>query len=109
MPSSIRSAAPAVILLAAFALAGCTFSAGPTISPETVADLAATTLEREVGQRPEMDCGDKQIAFAAGTEVVCLLTDPSTGTQYDATVTLESVEGTDELGTSVKVADTPRN
>lgn len=108
MPSSLRSVAPAALLVAVFALAGCNATVERTVSADTVAEAAADTLEGEVGQRPEMDCGDEAITYADGTEVECVLTDPSTGTEFDATVTLESVEGSEELGTSVQVADAPR-
>jgi hypothetical protein len=91
------------------ALAGCSMSVTKTVSPEAVAEAAATNLEKEVGVRPEMDCGDEAIEFAAGTTVDCVLTDPDTGTSFDAEVTLETLEGTDDLGVAVQVADTPRD
>ncbi|MFF7291514.1 hypothetical protein ACFY9N_03175 [Microbacterium sp. NPDC008134] len=94
--------------LLATALTGCTFSASATASPDEIASLAEDALEAEVGQRPEIDCGDDSIPLEQGSVVSCLLTDPSTGSEFDADVTLSKVDGTN-VTVSVQVADTPNN
>jgi hypothetical protein len=109
MPALLRPAAAALALAVGLvAFTGCSVSVTKTVSADTVAEKAADALAREVGQRPEMDCGDDDIAFVAGTEVDCVLTDPSTGSTFDAAVTLEKVGDDDEMGVSVQVAQTPR-
>jgi len=110
MLASLRPATAALaVALGLAALTGCSVSVTKTVSADTVAEKAADALEQEVGQRPEMDCGDDDIDFVAGTEVDCILSDPSTGSTFDAAVTLENVGGDDdELGVSVRVAQTPR-
>lgn len=94
--------------LLATALTGCTFSASATASPEEIATLAEDALEAEIGQRPEIDCGEDSISLEEGSVVPCLLTDPATGSEFDADVTLSKVDGTN-VTVSVQVADTPNN
>jgi hypothetical protein len=107
--ASLRPAAAALsVALGLVALTGCSVSVTKAVSADTVAGKVADALEREVGQRPEMDCGDDDIDFVAGTEVDCVLTDPSTGSSFDAAVTLEPVDDSDELGVAVQVAEPPR-
>jgi hypothetical protein len=95
------------------ALTGC-FSVtpgGPTISPDQVASAAEDALEAQVGSRPEMDCGTSDIALEEGAVVDCVLTDPATGDEYDATVTLSQIEidgDQADYHVSVQVADQPR-
>lgn len=89
-------------------LTGCSASIGETVSPTAVAEAAADTLEAQIGLRPEIDCGAEEIPFVAGAQIDCVLTDPTTGTSYDTTVTLEDVGDADALGVSVVVANTPR-
>lgn len=92
----------------ATALTGCTFSASATASPDEIASLAEDALEAEVGQRPEIDCGEDSIPLKEGTTVTCLLTDPASDLEADADVTLTKVDG-NNVTVSVKVADTPNN
>jgi hypothetical protein len=94
--------------LIATALTGCTFSASATASPDEIASLAEDALEAEVGQRPEIDCGEDSIPLKQGTTVTCLLTDPASDLEADADVTLTKVDG-NNVTVSVKVADTPNN
>lgn len=91
------------------ALSGCTVnaSANLTVSPSDVADSAAGALEEQIGIRPDMDCGDAQVDLVDGTVVDCVLTDPNTGSTFDAPVTIDGVDGT-EYRVSVDVAETPR-
>ena len=90
-------------------LAGCSASASAslTVSADQLARTAEDALESEVGARPEIDCGDEQIRLKNGEEADCILTDPTTGTQFDADVTISEVEGTDYV-VNVQVAETPR-
>lgn len=94
--------------LLATALTGCTFSASATASPDEIATLAEDALEAEIGQRPEIDCGEDSIPLEEGSVVPCLLTDPATGSEFDADVTLSKVDGTN-VTVSVQVAETPNN
>lgn len=90
------------------ALAGCTASISTTTSPDKIAELAADAIEGQVGTRPDVDCGDENIALKQGTKVQCVLTDPSTGSEFDAEVTLSKVDGTN-VTVTVNVADTANN
>lgn len=94
--------------LLATALTGCTFSASATASPDDIATLAEDALEGEIGQRPEIDCGDDSIPLKEDSVVPCLLTDPASGAEFDADVTLTKVDGTN-VTVSVQVADAPNN
>lgn len=95
-------------VLAAAALSGCTASISATVSPDKIADLAEDALEAEIGTRPAIDCGEDNIPLEQGTTVPCQLTDPATGSEFDADVTLSKVEGTN-VTVAVQVADTPNN
>jgi hypothetical protein len=94
------------LALAAFGLAACSAEAGPTVSGEDLADAAADALEEQIGQRPEVDCGDDSIIVSQDKEVECLLTDPSTGSEFDTTVTFTGVDG-QEWDIDVQVASEP--
>jgi hypothetical protein len=50
------------------------------------------------------DCGDRTVIVEEGGDVACVLTDPSNGDRYEATVTLNSRE---PLNIDVVVAETP--
>lgn len=97
------SAAGAALLLSA-----CTFSgsANLTVPAETIAEEAEGALEAQIGSRPDIDCGDESVALVDGTVVDCLLTDPVTTSQFDTTVTLSEVDGTD-FKINVQVAPEP--
>lgn len=94
--------------LLATALAGCTLSASATAAPDEIATLAEDALEAEIGQRPEIDCGEDSIPLEQGSVVPCVLTDPATGSEFDADVTLSKVDGTN-VTVSVQVAETPND
>lgn len=96
-------------IVASFGIAACSasVSANLTVPAAQVADTAEDALEEEIGRRPEIDCGSKQIALTDGEQVACVLTDPETGSLFDADVTISGVDGTDYIVT-VQVADTPR-
>ncbi|MFC3493706.1 hypothetical protein [Glycomyces rhizosphaerae] len=95
---------PTTLAALAFALAACSFEA--TVTGEEVADAAADALEEQVGDQPEIDCGDDSVTVAEGKEVDSVLTDPATGTEYDATVTITEADGA-EWKADVQVADAP--
>lgn len=97
----MKKLAPSFAALAVLGLAltGCSFSfsAGATpsgVSSDKVSELAEDALEEQVGQRPDIDCGDEEFPLEDGATRTCLLTDPASGTEYDAEVTLSDVEGT---------------
>lgn len=108
MHAPIRSSALVLAAAAGLLLTGCTVStsANFTQSPEKVADIAADALEQQVGTRPELDCGDEQIDIVEGETVDCVLTDPGTGTSFDAEVTITEVDGT-EYKVGVEVGTEP--
>ncbi len=91
-------------------LTGCSFSAGVnlTVPATAVADAAAGALEAEIGTRPEMDCGTDQVDLVNDTVVDCELTDPDTGSVFDAPVTIKDVDGTNYT-VAVQVADAPKS
>lgn len=103
-------AVSAAVLAIPLLLAGCSFSANLTTSAQSVADQAAQALQEQLGTEaaPEMDCGDDAVALVDGTVVDCILTDPTNGLEYDTTVTLSEVDGTD-FHIDVQVADTANN
>lgn len=95
------------LTLAALALTAC--GAGtPTASADAVASAAADSLEKQLGQRPEIDCGTETVTLEEGKKVECILTDPGDGKVYDTTVTITNVDGA-KWKADVKVADTPRD
>ncbi|MEP6477894.1 MAG: hypothetical protein ABJB03_00755 [Rhodoglobus sp.] len=103
-----KSIAPFALLAVASAalLTGC--ASGPaTDTAEHFATSTEDTLEQSVGSRPVVDCGTDPIELVDGTVVTCVLTDPSTGTQYDTSVTISEVKGSD-YHIDVKVADSPK-
>lgn len=94
------------------ALAGCSFSIGggggpTTVGSAKVADTVEGILEKQVGTRPDVDCGVEDFALKNGTSRTCVLTDPETGVQYDADVVLNDVDGAD-FRVDVDVAKQPR-
>lgn len=95
------------LTIAGLALSACQFEAGLTASSESIAGAAADALEEEIGERPEIDCGDKDIIVDNGKEVDCILTDPATGTEYDTVVTLQTVGDDEGWSVQVEVADEP--
>ena len=98
-----RILAPAAIALLALGLAGCSFNAGLTVSPDTLAQTAATSLQEKLGgDTAEIDCGADAIIVTEGAEVECTYTDPISGEDYDAIVTIVSVNGSKfEINTNV--------
>ena len=83
-------AAIAVALLAA-----CSAEPEPniiTVTSGQVAGEVARVLEMETGELFEVDCGDDEdIVISSDTEVACTVVDPATGTELDATASLESI------------------
>ncbi len=115
----MRSRPLAVLPVAAVALTlltGCTFSVGtntaPKVSPTELETLAADELERAVGLRPTIDCGDDDIPVKANTSVTCLLVDPVAGLEFDTVITFTDVTtsaGSLDYTIDIAVADVPNN
>jgi hypothetical protein len=82
-------------------------AAAPTVTSEKVAETVEGILEEKAGRRPDVDCGADDFALQDGAARTCVLTDPETGLQYDAAVSLDDVKGTD-FRVNVDVADQPR-
>ncbi|WP_187350641.1 DUF4333 domain-containing protein [Glycomyces terrestris] len=104
---SVRTLALLPAAAACFGLAACGLFGPPTVTAAEVAEAAEDALEADIGQRPEIDCGDDdRIAVEEGAEVDCVLDDPATGEEYDATVTFTGVDG-GEWHADVEVASAP--
>ncbi|HXR44928.1 MAG TPA: DUF4333 domain-containing protein, partial [Pseudolysinimonas sp.] len=106
----MRARSIPVALLAASALlllSACSFSTTVTSPAGKVASTAESALEKKVGSRPDIDCGDKPITIVKGKTITCDLTDPGDGSVYDVKITFTSVQGT-KYHIDVKVADTPK-
>lgn len=95
------------LAITGFAFSACQVEAGLTASGDSIAEAAADALEQEIGERPEVDCGDDDIIIDSGKEVDCVVTDPATEADYDATVTLEVIGDQEGWRVRVDVADEP--
>ncbi|PWD50762.1 hypothetical protein C8046_09005 [Serinibacter arcticus] len=101
-----RTALASAAAVAALLLTACSASANLTVSPEKIAEEAEGALEAQIGSRPDIDCGEENVDLVDGTVVDCLLTDPETMSQFDTTVTLSEVDGTN-FKIDVQVASEP--
>ncbi len=109
-------AALPVAVVALALLAGCGLTVGantsPTVDPEELATLAADELEKTVGLRPTIDCGEDDIPVKTGTSVTCLLVDPIAGLEFDTVITFTEVAQTAgglDYRIDIKVADVANN
>ncbi|MGZ8754741.1 MAG: DUF4333 domain-containing protein [Acidimicrobiia bacterium] len=62
---------------------------------DLIEGLAAQALEESVGATlgtENFDCGDRGLVVEPGGTIGCVLTDPATGTLYDATVTVKVLD-----------------
>lgn len=84
----------AVALASLALLTACTTAAPLTVSPDDVATTAENALEEQVGSRPDIDCGTDDVPLVKGRVIDCVLTDPVSGDQFEAPVTIEEVDGT---------------
>jgi hypothetical protein len=60
-----------------------------------IEELAVQALEESVGETlgtENFDCGDRGVVVEPGGTISCILTDPVSGTIYDATVTVEVLD-----------------
>ncbi|MBP1302021.1 MULTISPECIES: hypothetical protein [unclassified Curtobacterium] len=106
-----RSIAPIVAGLTLVAvLSGCTVSASAnrTVSPSGFEDVVADALEREVGQRPLVDCGTDPIDLVEGDTVHCEIGAEGDTTVYDSVVEVRDVDGTD-YAVHVQVDEQPKS
>lgn len=101
-----RQARTALVLVPTllFALAAC---GSGTISADDVANKAESALAEKVGQRPDITCPD-DLEAKKGESETCTLTDPNSGTEYDMTATVSSVEG-DTYHLDFQVAQQPKS
>jgi hypothetical protein len=78
---------------------------------DKIEQVAVESLEREVGQplgRENFDCGDDYVVLDPSEELlVCTLTDPDSGNQYEATVDVPDLQDVSTL--TVEVSDTPKS
>ena len=106
MRTSIVAAAGAGILLTA-----CTVNVGTsTLSATEVEEKATAALADSQGipleEMPPLEC-PSDLTAEIGASIVCVIGDPAQGNTYDATITVETVEGED-VGFDIQVADAPR-
>jgi hypothetical protein len=104
---TLAVAGAAAVLL----LSGCSISLTPQIPQVDASDVAtavADKLEEQVGNRPDVDCGNNKVQLEVNSTLTCVLTDPGTGLEYDTVVTFTSVKGT-TYEFDFKVADSPNN
>ncbi|WP_083402582.1 DUF4333 domain-containing protein [Curtobacterium sp. MCBA15_008] len=94
----------------ALAASGCSFSASvhSTVSPSKFETVVADALEKSVGQRPQVDCGDDAIDLEDGNTVHCDIGAAGDATKFDATVEVRDVSGS-KYSVHVEVADEPKN
>ncbi|MFZ2964217.1 MAG: hypothetical protein WA006_05980, partial [Rhodoglobus sp.] len=105
---SIRTVSTiATVALAAALLAGCT-TVTLTAQAEDIAATAEDALEQQVGSRPEIDCGTGEVELEVGLVLDCVLTDPASGEQFEAPVTIEAIDGANYT-VGVQVGDAPIN
>jgi hypothetical protein len=98
----------AILALATTALLSGCVGGTLTASADLVASTAEDALEQSVGTRPAIDCGTEDFPIVNDTKRTCLLTDPTSGLEYDATVTIIKVDGAN-FSVDVQVADAPNN
>lgn len=91
-------------------LAGCTASASAnrTVSPPRFESAVADALEREVGQRPLVDCGVDPIDLVEGNTVHCEIGAEGDATVYDSAVEVRDVDGSD-YAVHVQVDEQPKS
>lgn len=96
-------------LAATIGLTGCSVhaSVNHTTTPAGLERVVADSLEKSVGQRPEVDCGDDTIDLRDGNVVHCDVNTKGYDTKYDATVTISDVDGS-KYSVDVSVSDTPK-
>lgn len=94
----------------ALAGTGCSFSTSvhSTVSPAKFESVVSDALEKRVGQRPQVDCGDDAIDLRDGNTVHCDIGASGDATKYDATVEVRDVSGS-KYSVHVEVADQPKN
>jgi hypothetical protein len=97
--------------LLAFVSAGCsgnTLSAGINVPAEQIASTAADSMDKKLGVRPKVDCGETPIDIFEGNKIRCEMVEPSNLSVYGADVTIRySGEGT-TFGVDVSVDDNPQ-
>lgn len=91
--TAIRTTTITLGVVLALGLAGCTASANLTVPAEKVAELAAQALGKQWQTEPTVDCGDDSVDAVEGTEVECVASNPKSGLDYPATVTITKVDG----------------
>lgn len=91
-----RTALRAALLSAALILgaSACTVTANLTIPASEVATQAENAFKNDTGIIVELDCGPDRVDLVDGTKVECVASEPSTGKEFDAVVTLSGVDGT---------------
>lgn len=99
-----------IVLAALVGVSSCSVEVHRTgsVSADKMAARAADRLEEQFGSRPNIDCGDEPFDGKVGVSRVCTLTAGSDPTEYDVTITITAVDGTD-VSFHLKVADGPRS
>lgn len=89
-------------------LTGCSVKATVTVPASNVAKGAADALEKQIGQRPVIDCGSGRVDLVDGTKLHCDVGAKGDSTKYDSVVTISQVKGTD-YHVDIKVDSQPEN
>lgn len=89
-----RSAQLATAVLGVALMSACSVSVNLTGPASEIAAQAADALNAEHGWEITVDCGDGSVDLVDGTKVNCIASDPATGKEFDAEVTLSDVQGT---------------
>ncbi|WP_420370317.1 DUF4333 domain-containing protein [Curtobacterium sp. L1-20] len=108
--TTIGLAGIGLALVAGLGLTGCSVhaSVNHTTTPAGLERVVADSLEKSVGQRPEVDCGDDAIDLEDGNVVHCDVNTKGYDVEYDATVKISDVDGA-KYSVDVSVADTPKS
>ncbi|MCU1480140.1 MAG: hypothetical protein JWQ19_926 [Subtercola sp.] len=102
------SASVAGVMLAAVALAGCSFNSNVTMSPTDFAKQVSEQFQKQLNVTPIVDCGTAQIDIVEGAVVHCdFSATDSPDVHYDSTTTISNVHGTD-FHIDTKVDDHPK-
>lgn len=86
-------------------------SAGPVVKadPASIEKSAADALEKQVGIRPDLDCGTEKVDVKLGGTLLCALTAGKDPAVYDVTITFTEVNKDGTFKFNYQVADVPRS
>lgn len=89
-------------------LGGCSAHVNRTVSVGKFETVIADALEKSVGQRPVVKCGDDSIDVVDGEEVHCDIGAEGDDTVYDSVTTI-STDGGGDYSVHVEVDHSPKS